>query len=342
MKRLERAGFSVDTAEKLEAGIRSGLLPGVHAVLVNRGGETVLEHYGAGPDEDWGRPLGHVAFNADTLHDLRSVTKSVVGLLYGIALDRKLVPPAEASLLAQFPEYHDLAADPQRAKLTIAHALTMSLGTEWNEDLPYTDPANSEIMMENAADRFRFILDRPVNAPPGTRWTYSGGCTALIGRLIERGSSKSLADFAREALFVPLGITEFDWSRGRDGVHSAASGLRLRPCDLMQIGELLLGAGTWRGRQIVSQAWLSESFEPAIETGDGLGYGRFWYLGEALVLGKPQRWIGAFGNGGQRLWIMPSAKLCAVILAGNYNSPGAWVYPTRIWREILLASVIKP
>jgi CubicO group peptidase (beta-lactamase class C family) len=62
------------------------------------------------------------------LHDLRSVTKSIVGLLYGIALDRGLVPLAEAPLLAQFPEYPDLVADPRLAGLKVEHALTMTMG----------------------------------------------------------------------------------------------------------------------------------------------------------------------------------------------------------------------
>ncbi len=113
------------------------------------------------------KPLGTVTFGPDTLHDLRSVTKSVVGLLYGIALDRRLVPPPDAPLLAQFPEYPDLAADPARALLTVENALTMTMGFAWDEQRPYTDPANSEIAMENAPDRYRYILDQPIVAAAG-------------------------------------------------------------------------------------------------------------------------------------------------------------------------------
>src|SRR5262249_3781630 len=161
---------------------------------------------------------GRVSFGAETLHDLRSVTKSIVGLLYGIALERGLVPPPEAPLLPSFPEYPDLAADPQRMRLTVGHALPMTLGLAWDEiDRPYTDPANSEIAMENAADRYRFVLERPIVAEPGTRWTYSGGAVALIGALIARGAGKPLPEFAREALFEPLGISAFDWAAGQDG-----------------------------------------------------------------------------------------------------------------------------
>ena len=149
------AGFSPDMERKLAAGIQAGLLRGLHAVLVGRSRQLVTEQYFSGQDEAWGRPLGDVSFAPDTLHDLRSVTKSVVGLLYGIALDAGMVPPPDAPLLAQFPEYPDLGADPDRAKLTVEHALTMTLGMEWDEARPYTDPENSEIAMERAPDRLR-------------------------------------------------------------------------------------------------------------------------------------------------------------------------------------------
>ena len=333
--------FADDLGDKLDAGIRSGLVSGLHAVLVLRSGQLVLQRYYEGHDENWGRPLGPVAFKTDTLHDLRSVTKSVVGLLYGIALDRRLVPPPDAPLLAQFPEYPDLASDPQRQQLTIEHALTMTMGLEWNEQIPYTDPANSEIAMERAPDRYRFILERPVAAAPGARWIYGGNAPALLGRIIAKGAGRSLPDFAREALFEPLGIPAFEWSAGVDGVPSAASGLRLTAGDLARIGELVRTRGQWRERQIVSSAWIEASVRPAVETGDGLAYGRQWFLGEAPAAGMPRRWIGGFGNGGQRLWIMPSIGITAVILAGNYNAPDGWVFPTRVWREIILANLRK-
>lgn len=116
----------ISLADRRDAGIRSGLLRDVHAVIVSRDGHILLEWYYTGVDEAWGRPLGNVMFTPYTLHDLRSVTKSIVGLQYGIGLDRKLVPPPDAPLLAQFPQYTDLAADPRRAPLTILNALNMT------------------------------------------------------------------------------------------------------------------------------------------------------------------------------------------------------------------------
>jgi CubicO group peptidase (beta-lactamase class C family) len=342
----EDAGFAADLGDKLDAGVRAGLLGGLHAVLVSRDERLVLERYYQGADESWGKPLGTITFGPDTLHDLRSVTKSVVGLLYGIALDRGLVPPPDAPLLAQFPEYSDLAADPARARLTIENALTMTMGFAWDEQRPYTDPANSEIAMETALDRNRYALDRPIVAAPGARWIYSGGAVVLIGTLIARSTKSTLPEFARQALFAPLGIEQFDWAAGRDGVASAASGLRLRPRDLLRIGTLLLAHGQWKGRQIVSRRWLDASFKPMIQTSGGnlvdIEYSYLWYLGEGITpaLAGPRRWIAGFGNGGQRLWLMPDAGLSVAILCGNYDAADQWVTPIRIWREIVLANLL--
>jgi CubicO group peptidase (beta-lactamase class C family) len=340
---LQAMGFDPRIQRRLEAGIEAGLLRDLHVVLAARSGQTCLEHYGTGIDENWGAPLGNVAFDADTLHDLRSVTKSIAGLLYGIALDRGLVPPPDAPLYAEFPEYDDLGKDPARARISINHALTMTMGTEWDENRPYTDPLNSEIAMENAPDRYRFVLEQPVVAEPGTRWIYSGGSVALIGAIIERSTGKRLPDFAREVLFEPLGITKFYWSAGHDGVASAASGLRLTAPDLLKIGMLFVEKGVWSGQKIVSEEWIAQSLTPAISTEDGLGYGRLWFSGNAPVpaFDNPRPWYAGFGNGGQRLWLMPDAGIAAVIYSGKYNSWDAWITPTRVWREIILANLLK-
>jgi Beta-lactamase len=138
---------------------------GVNAMplLVSQGGKLVFELYGQGDDEAKGRgTLGTVVFGSDVPHGLRSVSKSVVGLACGIALAAGKVPTPEAKLYEQFPEYSDLAGQPGRDRLTVHHALSMTLGLDWDElTIPYRDPRNAESATEAAPDRFRFILERP-------------------------------------------------------------------------------------------------------------------------------------------------------------------------------------
>ncbi|GAA1534133.1 serine hydrolase [Dactylosporangium maewongense] len=316
----------------LDEALEGGQLDGLHGVVAVRGGETVLEYYGRGADRSWNRSLGVVEFGPDTLHDLRSVTKSVTALLYGIALGEGCVPEPDAPLLRQFPEYGDLGADPERARLTVGHALTMTLGLEWREDIPYDSPANAEIAMELAPDRYRYVLERPIQEPPGTRWAYCGGASALLGRLIADGTGRPLPEYARARLFEPLGIERFEWIEGLDGVASAASGLRLAPRDLARIGEVVLHQGTHDGKQVVPGAWIRAMLEPRCTTDWGAGYGYQWYLESVAGRSVAQ----AAGNGGQRLAVVPELDLVVAVTAGNYDHPEQWRTPFNLLDQVLL------
>lgn len=295
-------------ADRVDAVLRAGEAPNLHGLVVSRQGQVVLERYGEGVDYRLGDSLGRVRFDAGTLHDVRSISKSVVALLYGIALKDGLVPEPGEKLVRQFPEYPDLGAEPARARLTIEHALTMTLGLAWDESVPYTSVANSELAMEAAPDRYRYVLERPIVEEPGRRWSYCGGATALLGGLITKGTGEPLAEFARTALFEPLGIGAFEWTAGRDGVAMAAAGLRLRPRDLAAIGTLLLDGG----RDIVPAAWLEEMLRPRVPIADDRWYGYQWYLETGGT-------YAAHGNGGQRLAVLPAQDLVVAMTAGDYD-----------------------
>jgi CubicO group peptidase (beta-lactamase class C family) len=256
----------------------------------------------------------------------------VVCLVYGIALAQGKVPAPDAGLMAQFPQYADLAADPARRRITIGHVLSMTMGTQWDElSIPYTNPANSEIAMENAPDRYRFILDRPVAGEPGLRWTYNGGATAILGRLIARGTGQTLPDYARSALFEPLGITGFEWASGADGTPSAASGLRLRPRDMARIAQMVIQKGRWDGREVVPAGWLQEIVQPRVLIEEPVRYGYQWYVGP--------RWIGAIGNGGQRIYILPERDAFVITTFGLYDRPEQGKPLLTLFLEVVLPAL---
>jgi len=103
-----------------------------------------------------------------------------------------------------------------------------ALGLEWDElTIPYGDLRNSENAMEVAPDRFRFILDRPITDPPGAKWTYCGGATALLGRLITKGTGDALHDYARRVLFEPMGLVP---ANGRSAAMANPAVLRVCDC----------------------------------------------------------------------------------------------------------------
>jgi CubicO group peptidase (beta-lactamase class C family) len=350
------AGFTPDLEARLDKLIADKRVWGLHGVLVVRHRRIALERYFEGEDNNWGQPLGVVQFRPETLHNLYSATKSIVALVYGIALAEGKVPPPGAPLYDQFPEYRDLlAADERRSQQTIRHVLSMSLGTQWSEiGLAYDSPDNDEIGMEMAKDRYRFVLERPVVGQPGKRWHYNGGATALLGRLIAKGTRCSLPDYARAVLFDPLGIGRTEWITSRetwvgrqagasDSEPVAASGLRMTPRDLARIGQLVIDGGKVGERQVVPAEWLAECLVPRVSASELQRYGYQWYLGdmEFLAGGKVQleHWVGAAGNGGQRLYVMPDLDLIIVVTAGNYSAPDQWMPPIRVVREAVLPSL---
>jgi CubicO group peptidase (beta-lactamase class C family) len=299
-------------------------MTGLHAALVAQGTNLRLEQYGRGYDEAWDRPLGVTEFARDVLHDVRSVSKSVVGLLYGIALAGGKVPPPEAKLYDQFPECRDLAEQPGRDKLTVHHALSMTLGLEWDElTISYDDERNSEIVMEAAPDRLRFVLERPIVSEPGVKWTYCSGATALLGRLIAKGTGEPLLAYSRRVLFDPMGFGPTEWTQGRDGEARADSGLRLLPRDMLKIGQLMLAGGIWKSNRIVAAEWLTRITTPVIAIEPGRAYAYHWYIGDFAAGEPPQlfHWIGGIGWGGQYLLMFPKLNVVVAMTCGNYHKP---------------------
>jgi CubicO group peptidase (beta-lactamase class C family) len=341
------AGFAPDLEARLDRLIAEKRAWGLHGVVVVRGGRLVLERYLVGEDNARGRPLGKVAFKPETPHDMRSVSKGIVGLLYGIALAQGKVPPPEAPLFASFPEYADLAREAGRERLTLHHVLTMTMGTDWDESsLPYSNPANSEIAMDLAPDRFRYILERRVIMEPGRRWSYCGGATALLARIIAKGTGKSLHAFAREALFDPLGLGPTEWLADAKGEPYAASGLRMTPRDMARIGMMMASGGMAKGKQVVPAAWLERCVAQIVAVDEVRRFGYHWYSGyvsfgppKGWAPGRLEPWWGGFGEGGQRLWILPALELVVAVTAGNYGADDQWMPPTRVLREVVLASM---
>jgi CubicO group peptidase (beta-lactamase class C family) len=330
------AGFAPDLAARLDSALAEEASAGIHAVVLIRDGKLVYERYLAGDDEMHGVRKQGVVFTPDHLHDVRSISKSVTNLLYGIALADGSVTPPDAPLLAAFPEHADLADDPERAAITVRHMLSMTMGTEWNEDLPYSDPANSEIAMNRAPDSLRYALDRPMVAAPGTGWTYNGGATEIAAELIMRGTGQDLRAFAEERLFGPLGITRYRWMSNYYDRPIAASGLRLRPRDTARIGQLVLNDGAWEGRQIVPAEWIATSTSVQTEAGYGCSYGYFWWL---CPLQSGFRMVEGVGWGGQELFILPELDLVLVVNAGLYGDPDAWKPAMRLLEEVVIPAV---
>jgi CubicO group peptidase (beta-lactamase class C family) len=320
----EEAGFDAEALDQLTEDIAAGEFPNTHAVLVEYDGTLVYERYFSGSDERWGDPIPARAMGLDSLHDLRSISKSVTSALLGIALATGFDAAVSRPVAEYLPE---LDVDEAHRGITLHHMLTMTPGLDWNEmTVPYTDSTNDEIRLYSVSDPAEEVLQRPLVHRPGDTWYYSGGSTQVLATIISELTGQTIDDFARERLFAPLGIGDFEWL-GPDGWTpdnpAAMSGLRLTARDLAKIGSVYLHAGRWQGRQIVPEEWVARSSERHVpEIGDwssgGLwGYGYQWWIGDWPT---GQRVIAGVGNGNQRLFVVPSERLAVTVFAGGYNA----------------------
>lgn len=326
----------IDRAALCRMADRLASTTNVHAVLVARGGKLVFERYFGGPDEVANRRVRNVEFDVETLHDLKSVTKSLASLVVGIAIDRALIRSVEEPIFSFFPELSDLRT-PEKDGLRLVHVLTMTMGLKWVEANPDRNYNNDEVRMQLARDPCRYVLGLPVTAPPGEEFFYNTGALTLLSAIVRKTTGRPLDEFARETLFEPLGITGFEWSRVR-GDSDAGGGLRLRPRDMAKIGQLVLAGGRWNGRQVVSKAWIETSTTPKVKETDGL-YGYLWWLRRSAFNGREVHWAGALGRGGQSIRIVPELDLVVAVTAGYYQdySPQAFQVQAGVFKDVLRA-----
>ena len=329
----------------LTQSVRSWPELGVHAILIERGGRLIYEEYFDGFDERWGQSLGRVTMSATQLHDIRSVTKSVVSALTGVAFSAGAIRSLDQSMVEWFPEYPELNTA-ERRRVTLAHVLGMTSGLEWNEDVPYNDPRNDEIRMSRDSQPLRYALSPRFVHAPGEEFNYNGGLTHVMGAVLERATKTPIEDYARTKLFEPLGITEFEWVGDLAGLPAIASGLRLRARDVAKFGSLYLHRGQWNGKQIIPAEWVDRStrrhfrFRQQGTGGGEFGYAYFWWYNcypspAGLIEART-----AVGNGQQRIFVLPGLDMVVTVLAGRYNDrTTGGSLSTRILREHVIPAV---
>ena len=200
----------------------------------------------------------------------------------------------------------------------------MSASLEWNERIPYTDPANSEIKMNRSTNPIEFVLSQKLATRPGSEFNYSGGTTQVLAEIVKKATGLPIDEYTAKNLFAPLGITTFTWVKDRNGYPSAASGLRLRSRDLAKISLLLMNSGKWNGKQIIRSTLVEESVKshmalPGGPPGLSMSYGYQIWLPSYSVGDVKISTIAFNGNGGQVVQIDKGRNIITVVTAGNYD-----------------------
>lgn len=296
-------GFDPQPIALLDHEIRTGRIEEIDALLIARHGVLVYEGY------------FHPATGPDALHQLNSVTKSVMSMAVGVAKQQGLIESYDQAIADFFPEHGDIfEREPEKKALTLRHVLTMTAGLEWDDRHP-SDREQDGHYIRQVPDVARYILEKPLVEDPGVGFRYSAACPALLAAMVRNVAGEEADAFAGRELFGPLGIDTVIWKRYADGTTDADGGLFMRGRDLARLGQLYLEDGRWEGRQVVPGEWIEASFRPWTDSDWRTSrYGFQWWLYPYSANGDPGEYglIAGSGYGGQKLLLIPELDLVAV------------------------------
>jgi CubicO group peptidase (beta-lactamase class C family) len=278
--------------------------PDLKAVVVRRRGAVVAERYYNGE-------------RSDTLHDVRSAGKSVTSLLIGIALDRGQIESTAARVGRYLPD----AESSPVGRDSLDDLLTMRSGLAADDQDP-SSPGNED-NLDAARAPVAFALAVPAREPPGSRYVYNSLTAYLAGLVLEKAVFGPQDEFARDALFAPLGITDWRWQRDAAGHTKGQGNLSLHARDFAKIGQMVLDRGTYNGRRSVSERWIEESLRPRVAIGAvdpyADGYGYFWYEKTHDIGGERVSVGFASGSGGNKIYVVPSRALVVAVTSSAYG-----------------------
>ncbi|WP_203594429.1 serine hydrolase domain-containing protein [Wenzhouxiangella limi] len=293
----------------------------LHSLLVLQRGEPVIELVRAGPGLD--QPA-----------NIKSVSKTVLSALAGIAIDRGVLTSPDQRLVELLGDrVPDDGIAPWVAEITLGHALSMQTGLRSTSGRYYGRWVQS-------ADWVAHVLTRPMVDRPGGRMIYSTGSTHLVSAALTAASGKNTLALAREWLGQPMNVRIPPWLRDPQGVYFGGNDMHLSPRALARFGELYRRGGRLDGRRILSADWIRKSWQPngrSPWTGDDYGYG--WFITE---IADRATYYGR-GFGGQGLFVVPESALTIVMTADpNPPSPGGRHF--RHLRELvaLIIEEFKP
>jgi CubicO group peptidase (beta-lactamase class C family) len=253
---------------------------------------------------------------------MRSLTKSVTSLLAGAAVDRGLLR-ADEPAIARLGYASIANPDPRKERITLTDLLSNQSGLAC-DDRDGASPGN-EVKLYDTGDWAKAFVDLPALAEPGTIGRYCSFGFKAAGRMIELAVGKPLAEFAQEVLFNPLDISpdQWRWTFVLDRSQRNEFGqIYLRPRDMLKLGLLIQQRGAWQGRRVISESWIDAAVAKRSRVDDsdyGLGIWHRWY-GVPTANGTQRvETIMLSGNGGQKVYVVPSLDLVVVFTGGAFN-----------------------
>ncbi len=265
--------------------------------MVQRDGELIIDAHRSG-------------MRAGRATNVKSVGKSIVSLLVGIAIERGYLRGVDQPIGDFFPDYFEHRPDPVKQSITLEDLLTMRAGLASTSRRNYGRWVQSD-------DWAEYVLDQPLIAAPGGAMIYSTGSSHLLSVILTRATGMSTRTFAERHLFEPLGIALGGWDRDPQGYYLGGNNMALSPAALLRIGTMVMNGGVYDGKQVVPRAWIDESMRIYTRSRyNPYDYGYGWW--QMKLDGVSVRF--AWGNGGQYIVMIP-ALATVVAIASRSGGP---------------------
>ncbi len=279
----------------------------LHSLLVLRRGKLVAERYFN----------GYTAYATD---NVRSVSKSILSALVGIALQRGHFKSVDQNLASLLPDIVSETQYADKMPVTLKHLLTMNSGLASMRRKAYRAWVQSENWVTH-------ILEKPLAWKPGTGYASSTGDSHLVAVALAKAVGTSAFDFAQTHLFTPLGIRLTAWTTDPQGYYHGGTNMFLTPRDMAKFGLLYLHQGQYHGRQIVPAAWVAESTDTQATS----GLRDFGYYWRKPKFGTHEA-FSANGYAGQFIVVVPSLELVVVTTADSaIRRPTSSANARSIW-----------
>jgi len=327
------AGF-----EQAQKAVDQGEFKAITSILVAQDGQVLYEHY-------------FDSEGAEGRRNTRSVTKTVTGMLTGLAIADGRIPGVSTRIFDLLPparRKNMLNPDRRKDAIKVEDLLTMSSIVECNDEESFS--RGNEERMYLIEDWVQFYADLPVqgfppwmpkpaDSPNGRSFRYCTAGVTTLGEIIQTAVREPVQAYAQRRLFDPLGIEAPVWQFSPLGLAQAGGGLALRTRDLWKLGQLYLDGGRFGGQQVMPEEWVRQSLSAKARAREDADYGYLWWLmkipnGESVITVPTMA-----GTGGNAVFLVPEKRAVVVITTTNFNERQSHALTRKLLTRDLLPSL---
>jgi CubicO group peptidase (beta-lactamase class C family) len=326
--KISKDSFDKVKIEALNRKIAEKRFENINGIVVIKENKLLIEEYFNGE-------------NRSSLHNPRSVGKSIASTMLGIAIEEKFIKNENVLL----NDFYDLKSfnnySKKKDSVTLKSLLTMSSGF-LGDDSEYSSPGNEENMYPTK-NWVKFSLDLPMEKDKiiGKDFAYFTAGIVVLGDIIHKSVPEGLVSYADKKLFAPLDIINYKWQYTPQKVGNTAGGIQLRAIDFAKYGQLYKDKGLWNGKQILNKEWVEKSLEKKVKISSNDEFYGYLFWNKIFKINNKEYEVSyCSGRGGNKIFIFKDIPFVVVITSSAYNAPDAHLNADKMMTDYILPAII--